>query len=60
MLVRFTKCWRNYQPDEVAGFEPDIAESLISGGVAVAEDDSAAAPRGRKANAQADAAAKGN
>ena len=38
MLVRFKKSWRMYQPGEVAGFEPEVAQPLIAGGFAVDVD----------------------
>lgn len=37
--VRFTKPWRPYFPGDVAGFEKDIAEALVGGGVATAYSD---------------------
>ena len=37
--VRFTKPWRTYFPGDVAGFEKDIADALVGGGVATAYSD---------------------
>lgn len=37
--VRFTKPWRTYFPGDVAGFDKDIAEALVGGGVATAYTD---------------------
>ncbi|WP_047595329.1 hypothetical protein [Pseudomonas plecoglossicida] len=37
--VRFTKSWCTYFPGDVAGFEKDIAEALVGGGVATAYSD---------------------
>ena len=34
VIVKFTKPWRGYSPGEVAGFEEDVAEALVGGGVA--------------------------
>lgn len=34
VAVRFVKRWRGYNPDEVAGFEPEVAEQLVDGGAA--------------------------
>ena len=35
MLIRFVKKWRMYQPGEIAGFEPDMAQPIIASGFAV-------------------------
>ncbi|QDY37601.1 MULTISPECIES: hypothetical protein [Pseudomonas] len=39
VTVRFTKPWRTYFPGDVAGFEKDIADALVGGGVATAYSD---------------------
>lgn len=33
-IVKFTKPWNGYAPDEIAGFSAEQAERLIKGGVA--------------------------
>lgn len=32
VIVKFTASWRGYSKDEIAGFEEDVAQSLIEGG----------------------------
>lgn len=32
VIVKFTASWRGYSKDEIAGFEEDVAQSLIDGG----------------------------
>lgn len=34
VAVRFLKRWRAYNPGEVAGFDPEIADKLVEGGAA--------------------------
>jgi hypothetical protein len=34
MLVKFKRSWRNYNGEEVAGFDEAMTESLISSGIA--------------------------
>jgi hypothetical protein len=36
VAVRFTKAWRTYFPGDVAGFDKEIADALVGGGVASA------------------------
>lgn len=31
VIVKFTASWRGYSKDEIAGFEEDVAQSLIDG-----------------------------
>lgn len=33
--VKFVKIWRQYNPDEIAGFEPETAKQLVEKGFAV-------------------------
>ena len=35
-VVTFLKFWRVYNPGQVAGFEPEMADALIAAGVAAA------------------------
>ena len=35
-VVTFLKSWRVYNPGQVAGFEPELADQLIEAGVAAA------------------------
>lgn len=34
--VKFIKAWRSYFPGEIAGFDSDVATTLVAGGVATA------------------------
>ena len=53
MLVRFLKGWRMFQPGEIAGFEPDMAQPLIAGGFAALVDPEAEAGEAEAGEAEA-------
>lgn len=48
IAVRFLKRWRAYNPDEVAGFEPEVAEKLVDGGAAEYADKARTKGSGKK------------
>ncbi|QIH09272.1 MULTISPECIES: hypothetical protein [unclassified Pseudomonas] len=47
VIIEFTGSWRGYGKGEVAGFEEDVAQSLIDGGRAVAYEGGKGGKKGK-------------